>query len=90
KRKGKGKGRARGRRGGGGSGSGGGDLPVIPDEFNQSVVAADSDEEIEQWPTGVEATGPGGRSTRGADRAAAEAAIAAAGGVLKVDRGTLE
>lgn len=88
KRKGKGKGRARGRRGGGGSGSG--ELPVIPDEFNQSVVAADSDEEIEQWPTGVEATGPGGRSTRGADKAAAEAAIAAAGGVLKVDRGTLK
>ncbi|CAM9897809.1 unnamed protein product [Ectocarpus sp. 6 AP-2014] len=91
KRKGKGKGRARGRRGGGGGGGGGsGELPVIPDEFNQSVVAADSDEEIEQWPTGVEATGPGGRSTRGADRAAAEAAIAAAGGVLKVDRGTLK
>ncbi|CAM9782808.1 unnamed protein product, partial [Hapterophycus canaliculatus] len=80
--------------GGGGAGSGDAELPVVPDEFNTAVVAADSDEEVEPWPAAAAAAagegGHGGRSTRGADRAAAAAAVAAAGGVLKVDRGGIE
>ena len=89
RKKGKGKGRARGRPRGGGRGGGGrdGSLPVVPDEFNTAVAAADSDEEVEQWGAEV---GRGGRSSRGAERAAAAAAVAAAGGVLKVDRAGLE